>query len=105
MRVVTVLLGLLALGFWAPLARAEEAKAAVSASMLLNILAPSTEPGAAALDQRLKDAGPAPRPPAGEVQPDGSVKYGPVVVTVRNPCPPGTAHYVPSPLPGRRPRS
>ena len=47
-------------------------------------------------------------PPAsaqgGEVQPDGSVRYGNVTVTVRNPCPPGTAHYEPPPLPGRRAR-
>jgi hypothetical protein len=39
----------------------------------------------------------------GEVQDDGSVKYGDVTVTVKNPCPPGT-HYeaAPPPVPGRR---
>jgi hypothetical protein len=40
------------------------------------------------------------------VQPDGSVRYGAgagsVTVLLKNPCPPGTAHYEPPPLPGRR---
>jgi hypothetical protein len=58
-----------------------------------------------AFDAGLKDAGPPPaRNTVGEVQPDGSVRYGNVSVTVKNPCPPGTAHYEPPPLPGRRPR-
>jgi hypothetical protein len=36
------------------------------------------------------------------VQDDGSVRYGNVTVTVRNPCPPGSDHDEPKPLPGRR---
>jgi hypothetical protein len=36
------------------------------------------------------------------VQEDGTVRYGNVTVTVRNPCPPGSLHDEPLPLPGRR---
>jgi hypothetical protein len=98
-----VLLGLAVIGVGAPPAGADEAKARVSASMLLNILAPA-EPRASAFDEALKEGGPAPRPQDGEVLEDGTVRYGRVVVTVKNPCPPGTAHYEPLPLPGRRVR-
>jgi hypothetical protein len=38
------------------------------------------------------------------VQADGSVRYGNVTVSVRNPCPPGSGHVEPPPLPGRRAR-
>ena len=56
-----------------------------------------------AYQESLRAEGPAPvRRGFGEVQDDGSVRYGDVSVTVRNPCPPGTAHYDPTPLPGRR---
>jgi hypothetical protein len=40
-----------------------------------------------------------------EIMPDGSVRYGKTTVTVRNPCPPGTNHYEPLPIPGRRARN
>jgi hypothetical protein len=85
---------------------ADEAKAPVSASMLLNILAAPVESREAAYNQSIKEAGPAPRS-AWVVQPDGSARYGdsPVSITVKNPCPPGTAHYEPPPLPGRRVRN
>ena len=84
-------------------AAADEMKSAISPSLLLSITAPRTLDRAAAYQQALRDTGPAPAPNpfAGEVQDDGSVKYGTVTVTVRNPCPPGTAHYE-APLPGRR---
>jgi hypothetical protein len=55
----------------------------------------------------MRAPGPKPRVAAvggGEVQPDGSVKYGDVSVTIKNPCPEGTSHYEPPPLPGRRVR-
>jgi hypothetical protein len=87
---------------------ADEAKTPVSASMLLNILSAPVEPREAAYDRSIKEEGPAPRS-SFVVQPDGSVRYGSgnasVSVTVKNPCPPGTAHYEPPPLPGRRARN
>ena len=100
---IGILLGAAVIGPWASAAGADEAKARVTASMILKLLAPA-EPRGSAFDQALKDDGPAPLPPDGEVLPDGSVRYGRVVVTVKNPCPPGTAHYEPAPLPGRRSR-
>ena len=85
---------------WSAAAVADEAKSQISASMLLRISAPISESREAAFDRAMKEPGPAPRRADGEVQPDGSVRYGSMVVTVRNPCPPGT-HYEPFPLPGR----
>jgi hypothetical protein len=84
-------------------AAADEVKTPIGSMLLLNITAPRTPDRAAAFQQALRDTGPAPavNPFVGEVQEDGSVKYGSVTVTVRNPCPPGTAHYE-APLPGRR---
>jgi hypothetical protein len=58
----------------------------------------------AAFDMSLRDDAPPPRTTAMEILPDGTVRYGDVTVTVKNPCPPGTAHYEPPPLPGRRAR-
>jgi hypothetical protein len=85
-------------------AAADEAKAPVSASMLLKIMSTPLEAREVAFDRSLKEAGPPPRPPLAEVLPDGSVKVDRAVITVRNPCPPGTTHYEPAPLPGRRAR-
>ena len=85
---------------WSAPAVADEAKSQISASMLLRISAPISESREAAFDRAMKEPAPAPRRADGEVQPDGSVRYGSMVVTVRNPCPPGT-HYEPFPLPGR----
>ena len=102
---------LLALGVMGALvapAMADEAKTPVNASVLMNILTAPVESRESAHDQSLKDEGPAPRS-AWVTQPDGSVRYGSgkgsVSVTVKNPCPPGTAHYEPPPLPGRRVRN
>ena len=92
---------LLALGFVTP-AGADEAKTPINASLFLSIISAPVERREAAFDEALKAGGPPPREPAGVVQPDGSVRYGNVSVTVKNPCPPGTAHYEPPPLPGRR---
>ena len=54
-----------------------------------------------AFDESLRQAGP---PPAnrgafnGEVQPDGSVRYGDVTVSaIKNPCPPGEHVELPAP--------
>ena len=94
----------MALGLVVP-AGAEEAKTPINAALILSIVGAPIERREAAFDQALKEEGPRPRGPAGVVQEDGSVRYGSVSVTVKNPCPPGTAHYEPPPLPGRRVRN
>jgi len=90
-----------ALGLAAAPAWSDEAKSAVSASMLLTIMSAPIEARETAYNRSLKDEGPAPRPPLAEVLRDGSVKIDRAIITVRNPCPPGTMHYEPPPLPGR----
>ena len=95
-------LALSALG--ATAAPADELKTPIRASMLLELSAPRAQSRDTAYQESLRAEGPAPlRRGVGEVQDDGSVKYGDVTVTVKNPCPPGT-HYeaMPLPLPGRR---
>jgi hypothetical protein len=90
-------------------AMADEAKTQVSATMLLNILSAPVQPRETAHDEAIKREGPASSSSSFTVQPDGSVRYGSggtsVSVTVKNPCPPGTVHYEPPPLPGRRARN
>jgi hypothetical protein len=105
-RAFTLLVGTtLAAGLSALPARADEAKTPIKASMMLSIISAPAELSGRALDRALMEPGPPPAgPPGAEVQPDGSVRYGNVSVTVRNPCPPGTLHYEPPPLPGRRAR-
>ena len=83
-------------------ASADEAKVVVRASMLLTITSVPVEAREVAFDRTLKEAGPAPRSPMAEVLPDGSVKIDRAIITVRNPCPPGTINHEPAPLPGRR---
>jgi hypothetical protein len=84
-------------------AAADELKTPIRASMLLDLSAPRAQSRDTAYQESLRAEGPAPvRRGFGEAQEDGSVRYGDVSVTVRNPCPPGTAHYEPAPLPGRR---
>src|SRR6267378_2785465 len=91
------------LGALAASSAAEELKTPIRASMLLDLTAPRAESRDTAYQESLRAEGPAPlRRGFGEVQEDGSVRYGDLSVTVRNPCPPGTAHYEPAPLPGRR---
>ena len=91
---------LVLVGVWSAAALADEAKSPISASMLLSVVAPITESREAAFDRAIKEPGPPARRPDGEIQPDRSVRYGSVTITVRNPCPPGT-HYEPLSLPGR----
>ena len=100
---VLAVLATIALGVTA--APADEAKAVVRASMLLTITSVTVEAREVAFDRSLKEAGPAPRPSLAEVLPDGSVKIDRAVITVRNPCPPGTMNHEPPPLPGRRARN
>ena len=95
-------LGALAVaGAWVATAAAEEAKTPINGLILLNILSPSAESRDAAFDRAMKEPGPPARRPDGEVRADGSVRYGALTMTVRNPCPPGAGHYEPPPLPGR----
>jgi hypothetical protein len=95
------LLGMLAAS--AAGAAADEVKTPIRASLLLNLTAPRAQSRDAAYQESLRAEGPAPvRRGFGEVQDDGSVRYGDLTVSVRNPCPPGTAHFEPPPLPGRR---
>ena len=83
---------------------ADEAKTPLSASMILSIVSAPVGARSSAYDAGLKDpAPPAADRTAGEVLPDGSVRYGRTVVTVKNPCPPGE-HLEPIVLPGRRHR-
>ncbi len=92
-------------------ASAEEVRQRLNPSIILNMLARPVESPEAAFNAALR-SDPAParpgRPDEGEVQPDGSVRYGrgnaSMSVIVRNPCPPGDlaheAAYYRS-LPGR----
>src|SRR5205814_8991800 len=105
MRGLLVLAALATIALGAEPALADEAKSVVKASMLLTIMSAPVEAREAAFDRSLKDTGPAPRPPLAEVLADGSVKVDRAIITVRNPCPPGTMHYEPPPLPGRRARN
>ena len=99
-RIVAFAGALALVGGWSAVAFADEAKAPISASLLLRVMTPISESRDAAFDRAMKEPGPPPRKTDGEIQPDGSVRYGSVVMTVRNPCPPGI-HYEPPPLPGR----
>lgn len=99
----TVLLALSSLLVGVGGAAADEAKTRISASMFLDLTAPRANARDTAYQESIRSAPPvAPRPATGEVQEDGSVRYGNVTVTVRNPCPPGSGHEEPLPLPGRR---
>jgi len=101
----TVVLAALVVVAGAGVAGADEAKTRISPSMLLDLTAPRVASRDTAYLESLKSApSVAPRPANGEVQEDGSVRYGSVTVTVRNPCPPGSFHEEPLPLPGRRPK-
>ena len=100
-----LVLAMLVLAAVPGVAVADEAKTPVSATMFLSIMSAPRETRDAAFDRALKEDGPAPRSSLGEVLDDGTVKYGRTTITVRNPCPPGTSHYEPPPLPGRRARN
>jgi hypothetical protein len=109
-RGANVLIGaLVALGAWVEVAPAEEAKTPVSASTILSIFAQPVESRVSAFDQALREDDRPRRAAECEKQPDGAVRCGAgsgaVTVTVRNPCPPGTTHFEPPPLPGRRARN
>jgi hypothetical protein len=81
---------------------ADEAKVMVKASMLLSITSIPLEARETAYDRTLKEAGPTPRAAVVEARPDGSLKIDRAVITVRNPCPPGSMMDHDPALPGRR---
>ena len=93
--------------FWAVPVAADEAKSSIRASMVLDLVAPRPDASRdAAYDETLRGGDPGPRRSLEpEILSDGSVRYGKTTVTVRNPCPPGTNHYEPLPVPGRRARN
>jgi hypothetical protein len=97
LRTVVIAAGLLGA---ASVAHADEAKTPVSATMILEIVSAPVQGRTSAFDETLRRPAP-PAAEAGEVLPDGSVRYGRTIITVKNPCPPGE-HYEPV-LPGRRP--
>ena len=108
-RMLGVLIGIAAIGSLTALAEAQDEKAPISASLLINnVLKQRIDPQERqlAFDESLRREGPPPRrsPFVGEVQPDGSVRYGDVVVSqLKNPCPPGDhVELAPPPLPTRR---
>lgn len=110
MHVIRVALGTFVVaGLGVIPAAADEVKTPVSASMLLNILSAPAEARDAAYDRSITDPESAPRADGPVVMPDGTVRYGSdsrgLSVSVKNPCPPGTAHYEPPPRPGRRVRN
>jgi hypothetical protein len=87
----------------AGVASADEAKTPVSAAMILSIVGAPIESRTSAFDEALRRPAPAaPDRTIGEVLADGSVRYGRTIITVKNPCPSGTDHWEPPPLPGRR---
>jgi hypothetical protein len=98
--VAAALLGGLAMS---GVAAADELKTPIRASMLLELSTPRAQSRDTAYQESLRAEGPSPvRRGFGEVQDDGSVRYGDVTVTVRNPCPPGAMDHESALLPGRR---
>ncbi|MBI3029644.1 MAG: hypothetical protein HYY64_09055 [Candidatus Rokubacteria bacterium] len=95
------LVGLLAATAW-PLG-AEEARPALNAPLILDLLTLPVENPEAAFQKSLRDAPVARSGPGWEALPDGSYRYGAASlnVIIKNPCPEGT-HQTPLALPGRR---
>jgi hypothetical protein len=95
----------LIVGLAAPAAAHDEAKTPIKGSIILDIVAPRPEGRDRAFDESLRQPGPPPaRKLEGEVQPDGSVRYGNTTVIIHRDCPPGSEFFEPPPLPGRRRR-
>jgi len=94
------LVGFVLGGMW-PLG-AEEVRPALSAPMILNLLALPVEKPGAALRESLRAAPVSRAAPEWQPLEDGSYRYGdsPLTVIIKNPCPEGISH--PLALPGRR---
>jgi hypothetical protein len=98
---------------WGPVAPSEAADpaASINATLLINNVLRQPvdhQQRQIAFDESLRQPGPAPANRAalgGEVQPDGSVRYGDVTVSaIKNPCPPGEHVELPAPPIARRAR-
>jgi hypothetical protein len=101
----TVIAGIVGMALVGSPAAAEEAKAAISASMLLEIVSAPGPSRVSDFDRLLREAGPRPAPSLGDQLAADGAGAGHATITVKNPCPPGAAHYEPPPLPGRRVRN
>jgi hypothetical protein len=97
---VLALLGLLAGTAW-PLG-AEEARPALNAPLILNLLALPVDKPEAAFQESLRAAPVSRAAPEWQPLEDGSYRYGDsrLTVIIKNPCPEGIPH--PLALPGRR---
>ena len=84
-------------------AGAEEARPALNAPLILNLLALPMEKPEAAFQESLRAAPVTRAGPGWEALSDGSYRYGATSlnVIIKNPCPEGT-HQTPLALPGRR---
>ena len=98
---ILALLGLLA-GTARPLG-AEEARPALNAPLILNLLALPVARPEAAFQESLRAAPGSRAAPEWRPLEDGSYRYGDsrLTVIIKNPCPEGT-HQTPLALPGRR---
>ena len=104
MKTVIVLTGALLLGLPILAAAHDEAKTPITPSMILDMSKPVAPSRERAYDEAIRQPGPAPArsPMDGDVQPDGSVRYGNTTVIIRHDCPPGGEFFEPPPRPGRR---
>ena len=82
----------------------DEAKTPITPSMILDMTKPAAPTRDRAYDEAIRQPGPRPvkSPIDGEIQPDGSVRYGNTTVIIRHDCPPGGDFFEPPPRPGRR---
>ena len=104
MKTVIVLTGALLLGLPVLAVAHDEAKTPITPSMILDMSKPVAPSRERAYDEAIRQPGPAPAKSLtdGEVQPDGSVRYGNTTVIIRHDCPPGGEFFEPPPRPGRR---
>jgi len=104
MKTAIILTGALLLGLPALAVAHDEAKTPITPSIILDMSKPVGPTRDRAYDEAIKQPGPAPAksPLDGEVQPDGSVRYGNTTVIIRHDCPPGGEFFEPPPRPGRR---
>jgi hypothetical protein len=104
MKTVIVLSAALLVGLPVLATAHDEAKTPITPSMLLDITKPAAPSRDRAYDEAIRQPGPAPAksPMDGEVQPDGTVRYGNTTVIIRHDCPPGGEFFEPPPRPGRR---
>ena len=104
MKTVIVLTGALLLGLPVLAVAHDDAKTPITPSMILDMTKPAAPTRDRAYDEAIRQPGPPPAksPMDGEVQPDGSVRYGNTTVIIRHDCPPGGEFFEPPPRPGRR---